>query len=164
MIDENGKLFGKINIIDFLIVVVLLALVAGAVYKFGILRFGIASKTDTIVMKFMAEEVPDYAASKVEDKDNLVDDTRYTQLGQVTDHKVGPSLTYAANADGQYKMAPKEKMNSILITGIVKGTMTENGCLVNGVRYGIGHSFVLRSGKTKLFVRVYDIEKKDASQ
>ena len=35
--DNKGKLFGKINFIDFGVIIIVLLLVAGAYYKFGVL-------------------------------------------------------------------------------------------------------------------------------
>ena len=57
IIDDKGKLFGKISIIDLLVVCLILAGIAGAYYKFG--RSKTISpfvKPDKIEMTFFSED------------------------------------------------------------------------------------------------------------
>ena len=159
-IDEKGKLFGKINLIDLFIVLVILALITVAALKFGP---GTASKTvnqDNIVVKYYAEEVSTFVADKVAVGDQLLDDGRNSDLGTVTEVVLGPSKTDVPASDGSLVNSSKPDCDSIMITSEVKGQITPFGCTIANNKYGVGHSFTLRAGKTKIFLRVYDITKK----
>lgn len=155
---KDGKLFGKINVIDFIVIlVVILAIAAAAVFIF-MPKDG----ADTLVMKFRIEEVDEFVAGKVKVGDPLYDDTYSLDLGFVTDIEIDDSISYSnADSDNIWTIASKEGYKSMIITGECKGTKTNLGAEIGGKKYGVGHSFVLRAGDAKLYLRVYDIELKD---
>ena len=55
MIDKNGKLFGKVNLIDLLIVIVLVALVGFLGYRFLIRDDTGVVNTQTVYISFTDE-------------------------------------------------------------------------------------------------------------
>lgn len=153
---KNGKLFGKINIIDFLVVLVILVGIA-AVAAFLFIPRGAG---DELVMKFMIEEVDAFVADKVKVGDELYDESFSLDLGYVTAVEKGPSVSYIENAKGGYTRISKEGLYSMVITGEVMGEKTSLGAEIGGKKYGVGHTFVLRAGDAKLYLRVYDIQLK----
>lgn len=156
---KNGKLFGKINIIDLLaILVVLVAIAAVAVFLFMP-----KSGNDTLIMKFRIEEVDEFVATHVHVGDELYDDTYQLNMGIVTDVELDDSISFGMVNDGVYSRTTKEGYYSMIITGEVSGRKTKLGAEIGGKKYGIGHSFVLRAGDAKLYLRVYDIQLKDDS-
>ena len=160
MIDSKGKLFGKINIIDFLLLLVLVAAIAVLGVKF--LGGKTVGDTQTIQMQFYIEEVDKWVAENVKVGDALYDGTFDQELGVVTAVETGEARTWATTADGQYVPATRgDDFKSMIITGEVKGTKTAVGAEVNGERYGVGHSMVLYAGDAKLYLRVYDISVKE---
>lgn len=159
MIDEKGRLFGKINIIDFIVILVIVAAVAFAGISF--LKPDTAEESTTIVMKYYIEEVNDFVAEKVHIGDALWDDAADHSLGVVTNVEIDDPESWAATADGKYVPAVREGFKSMIITGEVEGTKTDIGAEVNRMKYGVGHSMVLRAGDAKLYLRVYDIAVKE---
>ena len=157
---KNGKLFGKINVIDFLVIlVILVGIAAVAVFLFVPRGAG-----DELVMKYMIEEVDTFVADKVKIGDKLYDESFSLELGEVTAVEKGPSVSYIENARGGYSRISKDGLYSMIITGEVMGKKTSLGAEIGGKKYGIGHTFVLRAGDAKLYLRVYDIQlKSDAS-
>ena len=154
---KNGKLFGKINIIDFLAVLALIVVVAAAAV------FVLRPKDggDTLVMKFRIEEVDGFVAEKVHVGDELYDDTNLQDIGVVTDVELSDSISYGQVNDSVYTLTSKEGYYSMIITGEVKGRKTKLGAEIGGKKYGVGHSMVLRAGDAKMYLRVYDIALKD---
>ncbi len=162
---KNGKLFGKINVIDFLAIIAILAAVAAAVVFVFVKP---QQKKTTLVMKYFIEEVNDFVASKVQVGDELYDDTFSVELGHVTDVELDDSVSYGQVTDGVYSLTSKEGFYSMIITGEVEGEKTTLGAEIGGKKYGVGHTFVLRAGDAKLYLRVYDIavktEDEDSAQ
>lgn len=154
---KNGKLFGKINIIDFLAVLALIVVIAAAAV------FVLRPKDggDTLVMKFRIEEVDGFVAEKVHVGDELYDDTNLQDIGVVTDVELSDSISYGQVNDSVYTLTSKEGYYSMIITGEVKGRKTKLGAEIGGKKYGVGHSMVLRAGDAKMYLRVYDIALKD---
>ena len=154
---KNGKLFGKINIIDLLVIlVVLVAIAAVAVFVLKPKDGG-----DTLIMKFRIEEVDEFVAEKVHVGDDLYDDTFSLDLGKVIDVELDDSMSYGGLTNGVYTLGTKENYYSMIITGECKGEKTSLGAEIGGKKYGVGHSFVLRAGDAKLYLRVYDIKLKE---
>ncbi len=157
-IDKKGKLFGKINIIDLLILLVLVVAIAVLGVKF----LGKGGKdTQTLEMKFHIEEIDTWVTEKVQEGDALYDGTYEQSLGVVTKVDPGEAKTWGLASDGQYVLTSREGFNSLTITGEVKGTKTAVGAEVNGQLYGVGHSMVLYAGDAKLYLRVQDISVKE---
>lgn len=154
---KNGKVFGKINIIDLL--AILVAVVAIAAVAVFFLRP--KSGGDTLIMKFRIEEVDEFVAEKVHVGDDLYDDTYQQELGVVTDVELDNSISYGEVVDGVYTLTSKEGYYSMIITGEVQGTKTSLGAEIGGEKYGVGHTMVLRAGDAKLYLRVYDIAVKE---
>lgn len=150
---KNGKLFKKLNIIDALAILVILAAVAAVV--FFVTKPKVTN--DTLVMKFRIEEVDSFVAEKVHVGDELYDDTYVQELGKVTAVELNDSISYGQVEDGMYTLTSKEGYYSMIITGEVEGKKTNLGAEINDKKYGVGHSMVLRAGDAKLYLRVYDI-------
>lgn len=151
---KNGKVFGKFNVIDFLAVLVIVVALAALAVFFLVPRTG----GDTLVMKFRIEEVDEFVAEKVKVGDKLYDDTNLFELGEVIAVDRYEALSHGEENDGVYSFAVKEGINSMIITGKVKGEKTDLGAEINGKKYGVGHTFVLRAGDAKLYLRVFDID------
>ncbi len=154
---KNGKLFGKINVIDLLALAAILAAALAIVFFF----LKPKATNDTLVMKFLIEEVDSFVAEKVHVGDTLYDDTYVQELGFVTDVELDDSISYGLVEDGMYTLTSKEGYYSMIITGEVEGKKTKNGAEIGDKKYGVGHSMVLRAGDAKLYLRVYDIAVKN---
>lgn len=161
IMDEKGKLFGKISIVDILIVLVVLAAIAGVGYKFA--KSKVASpfvKPDTIQIQFYGEEIPDYAAKAVKKGDAGVDPVKNSVFGSVTDVKIDKSASYGTDAKGQYVRSSKDGYSSIYVTLEGSGTYSDNGVKFGSDLYFIGKTMEVRVGNTALWVRISDIRKK----
>ncbi len=157
MIDKNGKLFGKINVIDLLVLVVLVA----AILVVGLRFIGPrGDATETLEMKFYIEEVNDWVADKIQIGDTMYDGTNSMTLGKVTAVEKGKAETWAITEDGRYVVAEREGFCSLVVTGDVQGKKTDTGAEIGGEIYGVGHSMVLHAGDAKMYLRVYDISQK----
>lgn len=159
IIDEKGKLFGKVNIIDLIILIAIVAAVA--VVGINFFRSNTSAPANVIQMEFYAEEVSDFVAKKVKVGADLYDDTDKVMLGKVTEVKTGPSVVWINTSDGRVVKSSKEGFRSITITGEMTGEKTSIGATVGGVKYGVGHSMVLRAGDAKIYLRVSELKVKE---
>lgn len=169
IINEKGKLFGIINVIDLIVLVVILAVIAAGVKFFKNGGFslmgadsndGFSGPETTLQMKFFSEEVNDFVVDNLYMGAELYDDTDLQSLGYITNIETAPSVTYGGNSDGDYILTSREGFKSVVITGEINGQRTPLGATINGKHYSSGHSFVLRAGDAKIYLRVYDVEAK----
>jgi len=158
ILDAKGKLFGFINLIDFLA----LCLV-GALALFLVLSdrsepiVAIAPPTQPVIIKVFASEVPDEAAAAIQVGDVLENEaTGY--IGRITEVQITPGYTHASDYEGVLHKAYKEGFSAIEITALADGEVTATGIMINGAKYGVGHSCTIRAGLGKIYARVSGLE------
>ena len=157
MIDKNGKLFGKINLIDFIIVLIVIALAAFVALKV-VDKGNEGANLSEVRISFFGEETPDYVTKYIENGTPVLDGTEKVSLGTVESFELGSPLSYATTTNGDVQQVFKEGYSSVSITAIVKGELGANGVTIDGVLYGVGHTLPIYAGKAKLFMKVSGIE------
>ncbi len=154
---KNGKLFGKLNIIDFLVILVIVLAAIFILYTlFGSSDTG--TDTTTIRITFYQEECADYVIAQTHVGDAMMDDTTEGSLGTVVDVQTDTAASYSTLEDGTVVKTPKEDYSSVYITGEVQGVLTDNGAVISGTLYSVGHTTVLHAGYGKYYLQVYSIE------
>ncbi len=166
LIDEKSRVFGKINIIDLLVIVVALA----AVLYFGVKiitpKVATVTAQDELVIKLYGEFSPSYVVEAIKVGDKVEDEGLHIDFGTITDIETYDGYLLTSDAEGKQHKATVEGYNSYTITTEAKGQLIEDGAggfKINGNTYVIGHGFTVRAGRTKLFLRLAGFEKKAAS-
>ena len=157
----HGKVwFGmkKFNLVDAIVILVVIAAVAFVGYKFVGGNFA-GGGSSTYEVKFLCEEVPDFAANVIKVGDKILDEQKETDLGVVKEVKISDARTYATTAEGGVTVNPKPYYNCVEITAEVEADDYDFGMVVSSSKYGVGHSITIRVGKAKIFGRISGIEK-----
>lgn len=160
MIDKNGKIFGKVSIIDLIIILIVIA-----VGIFGIRRLGLFSPKESATdiknnlrITFYQEEVNSFTANNV----NLEDPTTETLLnksfGKVVNIEKGDSVSWGEDQNGKQVKTTKAGWSSIFITMETNGTLGPNGISIGGSTYYIGQFITLRVGDSIFYGRIYSAE------
>lgn len=157
MIDQNGKLFGKINLIDLIIVLILLALVATVAVRVVKNREQ-TSTIQKVSITFYTEEVPDYVPKAMEKGASCLDATENSNLGTLESFEAGDPLGYVTNTKGQVEAVVRQGYNSLEFTSVADGEIIANGVKINGVTYAVGHSLTVYAGKAKAYCKIKDIQ------
>lgn len=161
LMDKKGKIFGKISIVDILIVLIIIAVIGGLYYKFG--RSGTVTaftKTDKIQMSIYHEDVPDYVVNNIKIGDIVKDRVQNVAIGKVIDIKIGPDIYFNSNANGETVTSSKPGYSSITVTIEGQGIYNPTGLTFGGVEYYINKpSTEWRVGNTFFYAKVSDIKK-----
>ncbi len=161
ILDKKGKLFGKISIVDIIIVVIIVAAIAGLYYKFG--KSGTVTpftKTDRIQISFYHEDVPNYIVNSIKVGDAVKDRVQSAAFGKVTKVDIGADIFYGLAETGRTVIASSRPgYSSVTITVEGDGIYSANGATYNGVEYWIGRAVELRAGNTLFYPKVSDIKK-----
>ncbi len=166
-IDGKGKLFGKVSVVDALIVLVVLAVVAGVGYKMtkstAITPFA-PTASDNIEIMFYVEDAPEYAAKAIQNGDLCKDQERNVEFGHVTDVKIDKSISWAQNDKGEYVASTKAGYSRVIVTAEGKGIFRDRknyaGVTFGSADFFIGRTTNLMVGKSMFQCRIYDIKKK----
>jgi hypothetical protein len=160
IIDKKGRLFGKISIIDILIIgVLLVAIVAGYKYFAPSAAGSIPEKQDKLQIVFYQEEVNDFTAHAVKKGDPAKDAILHTSLGQVVDVETDKSVSWVKSDKGEFFASSKEGYSSVYITLEASGSTGGSGAVVGGSTYYIGQIVTLHAGNAAFYGRIYSIKK-----
>jgi len=154
IISKDGKLFGKVSIVDILILLVIIGAVGGAVYKFA--KSNTASpifskQEDDIRIQFYQPEVPEFIAKAVKIGDPVRESVQGTSFGTVSDIAIGESVSFGADENGNIVKASKEGYVSVLITMDAKGIIGENGVTIGKSIYHVGETVTLYVGNAGFY-------------
>ncbi|AEV67131.1 DUF4330 domain-containing protein [Acetivibrio clariflavus] len=167
IIDSKGKLFGKVSIIDIIVVLVVIAAVAGIGYKMTRSNtLPLTVKTDKIRLTFYGEEAPEYAVKASKVGDIVKDFDQGATFGRLAEEiKTGDALSFTdftEYVDGQWIVGSKPGYCSYKM--VVDGEAVINpdgGINIGGVNYYVGRSATIRVGNNVFTGRIYSIEKKE---
>ena len=135
LLDEKGRLFGKISIIDIGVLLLIIALMGGVYYKFFMVdKNQNAAKFDTIEYKILVEEVRQQSIDAIEIGADIYDVKTDSPMGKIMSKEVLPATDQLTKADGTVVIAEKPERYNVLVTIQVPGVETRNGFLANGKR------------------------------
>lgn len=126
----------KINIVDIAVILVVLALIAGGIYKFGVINKENKIATDATENKeyvVLVKGVRQPTIDALHEGDEFFDKVTGTAMGKVVGIKTEPFETMILKSDGEYKKADKIGYYNLYVT--LEGPVLEktNGYFVGGV-------------------------------
>ena len=160
IMDEKGRLFGKVSIVDLLIILVVITAAAGIGYKFT--RSKTVSpfiKTDSIQVRFYVEDAPSYAIDNVKIGDPVKESIQNTGLGHVTDIQKGKSIFWSTDSSGRLVSSSREGYASVVVTMKANGFFGKNGVTINNTDYYVGKTIILYVGNSALSGRISELQK-----
>ena len=142
IIDRNGRLFGKISVIDVLVILVVLVMAAALYFKGHQTHTGTTVVEQDITFQVRVRSVNDYVAAAIQEKDGLYDQDYASggrALCQITDIQVvrTPGMKQKLDMGGAFSgMVEVDDTVDLLITVRGQG-------LINGKRYSINRVYDL---------------------
>ncbi len=151
ILDEKGRIFGKINIIDLVVIIVL---VAAAVW-FGYSMFGknleqdVAERQEETEITVVTSGIRATTAEAIAKGGKIFEFKTGAQIGEVIDVKTEPARVWLVQGDGKWVQVESEDRVDAFVT--IRGTarIGENVITMNGVEIRVGGSLGL---KTKFVV------------
>ncbi len=133
LLDEKGRLFGKISIIDIGVLLLIVALLGGVYYKFFMVdKDNNAAKFDTLEYKILVEEVRHQSVDAIEVGADIYDVKTDSPMGKIISKEVLPATDQLTKADGTMVIAEKPERFNVLVTIQVPGVETEYGYRAHG--------------------------------
>lgn len=163
IIDNKGKLFGKVSIIDILILLVLIGGGLGVFYKYSQAKVAspIFTNNQKYIMTIYGEEAPNFALQAAKVGDQVVERERSANMGKVIEPlKIDKGIYYTVNEQGQVLKSSREDYSSYFMKVEGSGVIVENGGVnIGAADYYVGYSVVIKVGKAIFSGRIYSIEK-----
>ena len=161
MIDKDGNIRGKVNIVDIFILIVLLATVAFVGCRFLFQQDGTEEEdietAESVIIKFTSTEVNDFTVEQLESGALVFDTYVSKELGSAVDFTVDDAVTYTVTDSGDAVVVSIPGMKSVEVTIEGTGELDEYGLLIDSTRYAVGHSTVVYVGKCMLSGKISGI-------
>ena len=158
MINKQGKLLGKVSVIDLFVLAVILAIVL-----FGMLRIGntsgigVGQQPSSITLSLAIEELEDFTANVLRIGDPVAANDFNAELGNIVYIDRRPALGQHPNVDGVITTSPMEGFSRVEITTRLYGHPFENGVWVMGHTFFVGEILVIRAGDANMFMTISEI-------
>lgn len=165
LIDSKGKLFGKVSIVDIIIVVMILGVIAGVGYKFMQSRTSTPfAKKDVVSITFYQEETGNYVPGSIKVGDMVTDNQTGSYFGKVVSVKADKSSSFGVNDKGEWVQSSKPTYSSITVVvegdGIYKDGTNGQGVSFDNTNYFVFKSVEIKAGNTQFWAKVTNLEKK----
>lgn len=147
IIDEKGRLFAKINLIDLVIIVAVIALLAATVVKFKTSDTYL-SRGRTLEYTVLVENVRQATVDAInQNKEGLVDYETKKEIGNVTDIEVMGASELELMNDGRYKDVKFKDKYDVLLTIRTTGTETQDNFYTSsGRKIVVGDEIMINNG------------------
>ncbi|MGE5632711.1 MAG: DUF4330 domain-containing protein [Caulobacteraceae bacterium] len=145
LLDKKGRLFGKINIIDLLIVLLVIAVAAGAYIVLFNGNGKQASESSKVIYDFEITNVNKDFVDAINPGDPIRDSVRGNDLGTVVS-KSAKSATML-NEDlinGRYVIADVPDAYDVTITIEANATITPANVIIGGAEVKVGKKFFIK--------------------
>ena len=156
MIDEKGRLFGRINIVDLIIVLVIIAALCFAVFKYVLPQkdSGPVEKRELVLY---CHDTPKFTAGQIKEGSKVWDQSGDVELGTVKSFEIMPLLETVAGQDGQIHSVESDWLCSVRLVLDAEGVMEDHGIRIGGSLYASGHTMTVFAGEAKMYLKVQEI-------
>lgn len=146
IVDKNGRLFGKVNIIDIAVILVVIAVIAGVFVRFTGGAGKIVTATKKIQFDVEVEGVRDFTVDAL-NKKGLVTNKRYDVVtGEITNVTTKDATHQSTKADGTLVNAPMQDRYTCMVTIVTDGKESDSGYFdTNNEEIAVGREYTIYS-------------------
>lgn len=165
LIDEKGKLFGKLNIVDLIVVVIIVAIIAAVVVRFTSSKLnanGLNPASEDqycYVTAFASLQVPEVAES-LHVGDHIVAGGKYTDA-EIVDVKVEPAAYVGVNSEGKAVYSEHPIWKDVTVTIKEKIDPSNITIKVGGQEARVGFSYIVKTQTVEANAKIRGVEFKD---
>ena len=121
---KDGKIFGKINIVDFFVLLVVVLLVLGAIIKFGKFNNKTEESSNEIIeYKIEVKSIRDFTVKAFESGDIVYDSQTGVNIGKITNVESVPAETYEIMENGKTELVNNTYRYDMTLTIETPGTV-----------------------------------------
>lgn len=137
-LDERGRFFGKVNVIDLLVLLVIIAVVVFAVVRMT----GGSSETVPVRVTYTVEAVRQASVDALQAKGEVTDDGG-TVLGKVEEVVVTPTLEEFLTPDGELRAFESPVFSDVSIVVLGEGRVSGSTVRIGSVPMRVGKKVTL---------------------
>jgi len=142
LLDDKGKVFGLVNIVDLIIVLAILLVATGAYYRFS--HQGAAGKTVNVEFEVMLQHIRPDLAQAIKVGDKMVSGSSYTNV-TVKDVQIKPGYSINVDARGQRVESIDPYLKDVYVTNTGTTTLSSATITMGGQDIRVGKDYYVKS-------------------
>lgn len=155
-IDKKGRLFGLINVIDLLVIILVVAVVAR--FALNPQKSSLTNEEKKIQVVLLVKDVRDATANVIKEGDIVRETKTNNLLGKVTKVEVKPAETLVNTADGRVLNVPNPVLKDVYVTVEGSATVGENAIVLGGTEIRIGTAVQMKTNLYAVVATVMEIK------
>lgn len=161
IIDDKGRLFGKLNILDLGIILMILALGLAGFYKLKADNVATFIKPKPVDIKVIVRAREETSLNEIKVGDILKEYDTGIVLGEIKSIDIKPAKIEVKTADGQVKLAEIPERYDFYIDINGSATINENAIVSGNKELRIGNKLVLRTKTYALESYILEINERE---
>jgi hypothetical protein len=157
MLDNKGRLFGKVSLVDLFVVLVTGAVIAVVYFNVGAGSRHTGGTEQPVLITFYNPSLHDFTAEALRLGTPVVNDANETYLGTVVNLEIGESINFMPDIYGNEVASAMEGYSSVYITSRVYGRISDGAVVLGGNVYGVGEEIIIWAGRSKTMLHISDI-------
>lgn len=128
--DKNGKIKGKFNIIDLLVVILIIAVIAGIAVRYGSSVTTAVKSDEEFEYVVKVESVRDFTIDALEKKGKVTDKKSTLDLGEIVNVEYEPTKYQSTTASGEIIFPVQPERYTAYVTIRTKGKESDNSYIM----------------------------------
>lgn len=124
--DKNGKIKGKFNIIDLLVIILIVAVIAGIVVRYGSSVTTAVKSDEEFEYVVKVESVRKFTIDALEKKGKVTDKKSTLDLGEIVSVEYEPTKYQSTTANGKIIFAEQPDRYTAYVTIKTRGKESDN--------------------------------------
>ncbi|MGI6130016.1 MAG: DUF4330 domain-containing protein [bacterium] len=158
IIDDKGRLFGLVNVIDLAVLLIIVAVAARVGLRSKVLSAVNPSTLKEVEVVFLVEDVRSATADAMAEGDTVLNTKSNATLGQLVKKEVVPAAKEVETSDGRLVQAESPFRKDVYITVRGQGQVTGNVIILGGYEMRVGATTQIKGLKFAVISTVYSVK------
>ena len=158
IIDNKGRLFGIINVIDLTVLLVLGLLVVGGAYKVINAKPEVINESQKVFVTLEISNIRKPSVDSIKEGDMLYHYDRGQAFGRIIAKKVENYREPVPTSDGRMVMAEVPEKYRVILTVEADAIITDQAIIIGGQHTRVGSQFRLKNRIIAAFATVLGID------
>jgi hypothetical protein len=158
LVDQRGRLFGLINLVDLGVIVLILALAGAGAYKVLAIRRGPVRVPRDIDFTMLVQEVRQATVDVVHEGDFVWDYDSSLPFGTIKAIQVLPATKHASTSDGRWVLTELPERYDLVLTVRAQALVSDAAIVVGRMEIRIGTKVTIKTRNYAIETRVTGIK------
>jgi hypothetical protein len=146
-LDERGRLFGRVNIVDLMVLALVLIVAARLGLKSRVFRAVNPSTVKPVEVVLVVEDVRQATVDAMQEGETVLNTKSNAVLGKLVKKEVRPAQKEVQTADGRLVLAESPFKKDVYLTVRGEGQVTSNVIILGGAEMRVGASVAVKGLK-----------------